>query len=219
MTEPDVRRPDTHGPPAFVAAPFARKTWTATLDSLLSLPIGVASFSYTVVLVAFGIGTAITPLGLPVLAAAVAGARGWGRMERVRAATLLDVRIPSPPPMSRPGRGFFGWLTAALTDVAGWRGLLYLFLLLPLGIVSVVLTVTCWVVAFGHLSYPLWHTSLPDGISMWHPYDPFDTLGESFIVAGVGLVLVFLAPWVGRGCGAVRRGMARGLLGRIGEER
>lgn len=81
--------------PAFLAGPFVRKTWAASLDSLLSLPIGIVSFSYVVVMTAIGVGTAITPLGLPVIAAAVAGARGWGRMERTRAATLLDARIPT----------------------------------------------------------------------------------------------------------------------------
>lgn len=150
--------------PAFLAEPFVRKTWAATLDSLFSLPIGIVSFSYVVVMMAFGIGTAITLLGLPVIAAAVAGARGWGRMERTRAVALLGVRIPAPRPMSFPGPRLFGWLKAALTDGPGWRGLLYLFLLLP-------------------------------------------------------LVLSFLAPWVVRGCAAVRGAMARGLLRRIGEER
>lgn len=219
MTETDVRRPKGHTVPAFLAGPFVRKTWAATLDSLLSLPIGIVSFSYVVVMMAFGVGTAITPLGLPVIAAAVAGARGWGRMERTRAVALLGVRIPAPRPMSLPGPGFFGWLKAASTDGPGWRGLLYLFLLLPLGIASFVLAVTFWALAFGYLTYPLWYIFLPDGIPMWQPYDPLDTFGKSFIVAGAGLVLSFLAPWVVRGCAAVRRAMARGLLGRIGEER
>lgn len=62
---------------------------------MLSLPICIGNFTYVVVMMLFGIGAIITPLGLPVIAAAVAGARGWGRMERTRATTLLDARIPT----------------------------------------------------------------------------------------------------------------------------
>lgn len=105
-----------------------------------------------------------------------------------------------------------------MTDGPGWRGVMHSCLLFPLGLVSFILTVTFWAVRVRGLTYPVWYILLPDGIPIWQPYDPLDTLGESFIVAGVGLVLVFVTPWVVRGCAAVRRVMARGLLGRIGEE-
>ncbi|MFF4649310.1 sensor histidine kinase [Streptomyces sp. NPDC001380] len=114
-------------------APYGARTWAATAYLLLSLPVGLAGFVFTAVLVSVGAGLAVTVVGLPLLAAGLLGCRALASAERVRAARLLGLRVPEPdPPL--PGRpGAAGRIAAVLTDGQGWRAALYFTVLLPWG--------------------------------------------------------------------------------------
>ena len=208
--------------PSFLAAPFSGRTWRETLQGLLNLPVGVFTFSYVTIMISFGAATALTFLGLPVLAVAMVSCRGFAAMERARAAALLGVRVPAPERL-RPRRpGVSAWIRAALADKAGWRGALYSLLLLPVGIVSFTVTVTLWSVALPCASYPLWQWVLPryghePGIELYENNGHTHYLSTVPEIAGVcalGLVLVFLTPQVLRGLAGVQRAMVRGLLSR-----
>lgn len=193
-------------------SPFDRRTWTRTLDALLDLPIGAAGFAYVAVLLSFGLGTAITVLGFPVLAATVIGGRGWAAAERARAFVLLGERTPEPPGAPCLS-GNLGWIKTGLTDAPGWRALLYLVLLLPFGMLSFSLTVSLWAVTLGTLSYPLWYFHLPPGgvPELWE--DAYlDTFGESLLMTAFGVAMLFLVPPLFRGISDIRRALVRGLL-------
>ena len=82
-------------------------------------------------LLSLGFGLLIVWVGVPILIAAVAVIRWFGRVERRRAGWLLGEPIQSlylPP--HRPG--MLGWLHTAVRDTAVWKDLLWLALLLPL---------------------------------------------------------------------------------------
>ncbi|QEU93296.1 sensor domain-containing protein [Streptomyces kanamyceticus] len=62
----------------FWRAPFAAVTYREIGHVLVSLPVAIAGFGFAVAAVALGAGLLVTVLGLPVLAAALAAARGLG---------------------------------------------------------------------------------------------------------------------------------------------
>ena len=213
------RRGEAPGP-GFLAAPFAGRTWGEALQGVLNLPVGIVTFVYTVTLLSFGVGTVITFLGLPVLAATLAGCRGFAGMERARAAALLGLRVPAPAPPRLRRPGLNGWIGATLKAGAGWRAALYSVLMLPLGIITFTATVVLWSVSITCASYPLWQWVLPT-----YAHQPgvelYDNNGHTFYlssvpeiagVCGLGIVMLFLTPQVLHGLANVQRAMVRGLL-------
>ncbi|MCI0685628.1 MAG: sensor domain-containing protein, partial [Sporichthyaceae bacterium] len=113
-------------------------TYRAWLFLLASFPLGVVSFVWIVTTLTVGVATSFTLVGIPVVAVSVLGARVLGSMARPLARWGLGAQIPEPPPVP-PEPGLFGWLRSVLTDAAGWRTMLYLFLLFPIGLAGGVL--------------------------------------------------------------------------------
>ena len=207
--------------PGFMTAPFEKRVWRESLHLLVNLPVGIVAFSYAITMVAFGVGSVLTFVGLPVLAATVLGCRAFGAMERSRARSTLDLDVPAPvfPEQSRPG--LMAWIAATLKSGAGWRSVLYSLLMLPMGVVSFSVALTMWTVGIGYGSYPLWQWVYPaffnrPGMEIYDNNGHTAYLSSVPQIAGAcaaGLLVMFLAPWTVRGLAAVQRAMVRGLLG------
>ena len=129
--------PSDDAPPPARSA-LDRWTWKELAHLLANLPLDIAGFVYTIVMIGVGVGTSVTVIGLPLLAVGLHGARLIGRAERHRARALLGVRVDEPSPMvlSRTERGFFPWLWSSLKDPVGWRAVLYCFIRLPWGVLT-----------------------------------------------------------------------------------
>lgn len=67
-----------HRLPAGLRAPFEARSWREFGYVLVGLPVGILLFTYAVTMVSLGAGLLVTFLGVPVLAAALAGCRGFG---------------------------------------------------------------------------------------------------------------------------------------------
>src|SRR4029077_19498759 len=78
----------------FLIQPFTARTWKETLYLLLSLPVGIVTFSVLVTGLATGAGLLITLLGIPIIWLTFVLARGLADLERMRARTLLDADVP-----------------------------------------------------------------------------------------------------------------------------
>ncbi len=206
--------------PGFLTAPFEGRVWRESLHMLVNLPVGIVAFTYAVTMLTLGVGTVMTFVGLPVLAAALLGCRAFGAMERGRARATLDLDVAGPAPRQPSRPGLMAWIRAVLTSGAGWRSLLYSLLMLPLGIVSFSVTLTLWAAGIGYASYPLWQWVFPHyadmpGLQLYSDNDHTVYLSSVPQIAGVcaaGLVLMFLAPWAVRGLAGIQRAMVRGLL-------
>jgi hypothetical protein len=202
------------GPLSLLTAPFERRTWAETLHLVLDLPLGVFTFSFFVTMLSTGVGTAITVVGLPLIAATVLAGRGIAAMERGRARALLGVSIgPPPAARTRQGQGFVAWLRAGMADRTGWLAILYGVLLLPVGVIGFSLAVAFWSSALGGITYPIWYRWLPmndghRGAQMWPHFYPSEHLATTF---GIGLALLFIAPWIVRGLAYLPRALV-GLL-------
>jgi signal transduction histidine kinase len=131
---------------------FSGRMWKQVLFLLLDLPLAIAGFVCSVTMITLGVGLAVTPLGLPLLAVAVAVCRALGRVERSRARSLLRLDIAEPSPSRRRGRSL-RWMWSSLGDPVAWRSVLYALIRLPWGITAFVVTLVFIVVGWPLLPF------------------------------------------------------------------
>ncbi|MER5943000.1 sensor domain-containing protein [Streptomyces sp. NPDC001928] len=210
-----------HRLPAGLRAPFEGRSWREFGYVLLSLPISIMLFVYAITMVSLGVGLLVTFLGIPVLAAGLAGCRGFGALERARARALLDLEVAEPEPLRMRRRGFMGWMGAVLKSGTSWRSLLYAVLHLPWATFSFVVAVNVWAFGWAMLTYPLWFWVFP----MWAGQDGLQLYGdethrmyldnpfEITVTALVGLLFTLATPWIVRALTTVDRLLVHGLLG------
>ncbi|CAL9546216.1 histidine kinase [Streptomyces griseomycini] len=210
-----------HRLPTALRAPVEGRTWRELGYVLLSLPISILLFTYAITMVSLGAGLLVTFLGVPVLAAALAGCRGFGAVERARARGLLGLEVAEPEPLRMKRRGFMAWIGAVLKSGASWRSLLYAVLQLPWAVFSFVVTVTVWSIGWSLLTYPLWFWLFPlyggqGGIQLYGDEQHriyLDNPFEITVTALVGLLFTIATPWIVRALTTVDRMAVHGLLG------
>lgn len=219
-------------PPApragFWRTPFTRRTWAELLYGLIGLPLGVLGFSLTVTFLALGAGTLVTVIGVFVLAFTVILGRWLGALDRGLLNGLLGERIQRPRPFRGTRRGVLGRPFSRLGDPVGWRGLAYQVVRFPLSVVTFCFTVTFWAYTLAGLTYWIWYRFLPAqhgsdgrmhrGASLWNTDTSgywLDTWPRILVTALIGVVLLWLAPWIVRGFVSVERALGRGLLGPV----
>ncbi|KFG00288.1 histidine kinase [Streptomyces scabiei] len=207
--------------PAGLRAPFEARSWREFGYVLLGLPVGILLFTYAVTMVSVGAGLLVTFLGVPVLAAGLAGCRAFGAMERARARVLLGVEVDRPEPLRPKGRGAMAWMGAVLRSGSSWRQLLYAVVQFPWSVFSFVVAVTFWTYGWALLTYPLWFWVFPvwagqDGLQLYGDETHSVYLNNPFevtVTALVGLLFTMATPWILRGLTMVDRGMVSALLG------
>ncbi|MFJ8185873.1 sensor histidine kinase [Streptomyces sp. NPDC096105] len=210
-----------HRMPSALRVPVEGRAWRELAYVLLSLPVSILLFTYAVTMVSLGAGLLVTFLGVPVLAAALAGCRGIGSVERARARGLLGLDVGEPEPLRLERQGFMGWVGAVLKSGASWRALLYSVLQLPWAVLSFAVTVTFWTLGWSLLTYPLWFWVFPmhagqGGIQLYGDEQHAIYLDNPFeiaVTAGVGLLFTLATPWIVRALTMVDRLMVHGLLG------
>ena len=172
-------------------------------------------------MVSLGAGLLVTFLGVPVLAAALAGSRGFGALERVRARALLGVDVPGPEPLRVTKPGALAWMGAVLKSGASWRSLLYSLVQFPWAVFTFTVTVTLWTLSLTLLTYPLWFWVFPTyagegGLQLYgdeHHRIYLDNPFEITVTALVGLLFTLATPWLVRALTTVDGLLVRGLLG------
>jgi hypothetical protein len=139
--------------PAVIAGDFAYL--------VLSLPIGIVTFTVAVTGISLAGGLLITLVGIPILVLTLLACRGLAAVERARAALVLGETIRgAEKPWKRDG----AWETtkAVVSDPGAWRDVLWAIVLMPIGIATFTIAVTLWTTALGLLTSPIWWWALPD---------------------------------------------------------
>ncbi|MFJ4711317.1 sensor histidine kinase [Streptomyces sp. NPDC088785] len=208
--------------PAWLRAPVEGRTWREFWYQMLSLPISIAFFVWAVTMTSVGVSLLITFIGVPVLAAALAGARGFGALERARARGLLGLDVGTPEPVrTRRGGGPLAWMGATLKSGVSWRHLLYGVLHFPWATFAFSVALTFWTTGWALFTYPLWRWIFPmyagqAGLQLYgddHHSVFLDNPFEIAVTSLAGLLVVLATPWILRGLTTVDRLMVGGLLG------
>jgi hypothetical protein len=189
-----------------------------TLFLLSSLPLGIFWFLVLVVLLLVGLPLTIVWVGLPILGLAMLMSIVGANTERWRLAVLLGTRL-SYPYRPLPRGTVLVRVRRRATDPALWRGMLYLFGLLPIGLVEFVVI---FIMAFSAAlaTYPLWFWTLPEGQGLlWSGVFVADTLPEAVLVMIVGLVAATAAAVFVLEVARAHAYLGRVLLGPSGRER
>jgi signal transduction histidine kinase len=169
---------------------FDARTYGRILYLVLALPLAVAEFTFLVTAISFGIGTAVTLIGIPVLIGTVWAWRWIAELERRLIGRLIGVEIPSPYRPDPPQEHWWTRIAARLSDPATWKDLAFLLLQLPLGILSFTIAASVIGVGLGGLLAPAYYWALSDGT--WITAIHVDTLGEALAVVPLGALVLLL---------------------------
>ncbi|MFG2347164.1 sensor histidine kinase [Streptomyces phaeochromogenes] len=207
--------------PAALRAPIEARSWREFGYLMLSLPISIIMFTFAVTMVSLGAGLLVTFLGIPVLAAGLAGCRGLGALERTRARGLLGLDVAAPEPLRMTKQGPMAWMGAMLKSGASWRHLLYAVLHFPWAVFAFSVAISFWTYGWAMLTYPLWFWLFPvyggqDGLQLYGDQGHSIYLDNPFeitVTALVGLLLTMATPWIVRALTQVDRLLVHGLLG------
>jgi signal transduction histidine kinase len=185
---------------------------------LLSLPMGILTFTVAVAGWGTAISSLLTFIGVPIAVLTIAAMRGLSRIERRRAAVVLREPVPEHYAVRLPFRRedwsrlhiIWSWFKGLFQDRQMYRDLAYGLLLLPIGVVSFTVLTVAVTMTVGFITFPTWWWALPDGwdTGLWH----IDTWADAGILAGAGLVLLPIAALLVRGTSVVTANIACGLL-------
>jgi signal transduction histidine kinase len=214
----------------FLLTPVSKRTALEILYALLSVPLGLLGFAYVIASLLLGVGLTVTLIGLPLIAAAVFGARMLGSLQRRMAASLLGFEAePPPPPRAASTQGLFARLGAALSDLPAWRAVGYLVFRAPLSAAYLMAIVFFVIWGVLGLTYPIW----------WAVFDPtqidshgmrhhaglefgttyVETWPSALLVSLGGVAVLLVMPWVLKALLWIDKLLISALLGSSRSER
>jgi hypothetical protein len=195
------------------------QTYLNALYVFLAFPLGLFYFIFLVTGLSLGVGLAILWVGFLILLAVFAGWYGLAAFERQMAIWLLHENIP--PMLKQDLTGKITWqkFLAVLGSPVTWKGLAYLFVKFPLGILSFVVMVTAVSVSASLIAAPFYYRWFPPTVNFivngnaWNPGWVIDTLPEALALSLLGVVVVFISLHVINGLAWVSGKFARVMLG------
>ncbi|MGP3967921.1 sensor domain-containing protein [Streptomyces sp. 6N223] len=208
---PTTPRPQAHTAHSAPSTPAAGGLGPRLGYLLAGLPLGVAAFVTAVTGFAAGLGTLPIWLGLPILAATLAAARGFAALERRHVEAVTGRALPAPAYRARGGG-----VVRALSDPQSWRDFTHALVSFPLRIVTFSLALVWTVGGVGQLLYGLWSWPIPRDEGEAGLLDlMFDIDSRAADIAfhtAIGVVLLATAAPVLRALTAAQTSLARALL-------
>ncbi len=178
----------------FFMAPFRLQTYANLLYLALAFPLGLVYFIFLMVGLPLGYGLVVVWVGIPILGLVFAGSWWMSALERRLAIGLLGARVPpmAPPPTSEV-QGFWQRMKAFFSNPVTWKGMGYLLLKLPVGVVSFTALVTLLSLSVSLTLVPIlwpWADFSADfDIVIWGP----TTFGGALFVGLIGALLLFVS--------------------------
>jgi signal transduction histidine kinase len=180
-------------PARFVRAALRPQTFLNLLYLLAAFPLGLAYFIVLVIGISVGAALAVVIVGLGILLATLGATLLMAAVERGMARALLGVPIAQPVdrrdlrPLKRVGR----WLRDPVT----WKGLVFVALKFPLGVVTLALVAASAFLSLVFLFAPLIVLVTPVTVFGWIVETPLQAL--PLTVVGVPAVLLALLLYNG----------------------
>ena len=190
----------------FLLRPFRAQTWRELAYLLLGGVVSAFAFG---LLLAGVIATAvllITLVGVAVFVVFAFAARGMAWLERRRAVLVLREQVDGV--YRAPARpGFLALLKSSAADPQTWKDVAWLAIVSILGFGFAVAAAVVWGVTGWLLTYWMYWWTLPEAaLPEWGPGNRLDTWGWAALAAGIGVVLLFVVPWI---CAALAQAQAR----------
>lgn len=193
----------------------AGRTLLNTLYLLLSFPLGLAYFVFLAVGFALGFGLIITVLGAPILILVLLGSWQLTRLERMLTVRMLGAQIDpvsrsTTDTWTRSERGASsaghwlaqGWtyITSYLKHPVTWKGLVYLLVKLPFGLLVLFILLSLGSLSAVFLTAPFFYESIANDLYRENAQvgwvtlggEMIDTLGEALIASVVGVVFLIM---------------------------
>lgn len=198
----------------FFKAPFRLRTYTNLLYLALAFPLGLFYFIFLSVGLSVGAGLTLVWIGIPILALVFAGTWGFSALERQLAIHALGAAVPPmSPAVMAPVQTVWQRVKAFFSNPVTWKGMAFLLVKLPLGIVSFVSIIFLLVTSLAFLVVPF--------VWQWGPADfdaegvvfLVDTWGEALLCGFFGLGLLFVSLNLLNGLALIWRWTATVLLG------
>lgn len=164
---------------------FAKpKMYLTLLYLFLAFPLGLAYFILLVVGFSLGFSLLIIWVGIIILALLFPTIWLLISFERLQTTHLLGMPIPITAPATSENTALWQKLKSFLTDPATWKGVLFILLKFPIGIISFVFLVTGFAVLFSMIFSPLIISWNPIHFGVWK----VDTISEAIGLCMVGLM-------------------------------
>lgn len=191
------------------------QTYLNYLYLFLAFPLGLIYFIFLVIGISFGLATLIVWVGLVILLIVIGGWWLLAGFERSMAISLLHVDIPSmSTPKTEKAQTSLEKLGAFLSNPVTWKGLIFLLLKFPLGIISFVVLVTLTTVTLVLITAPFTYHFVQPEIWLWGgEVMRIDTLGEAFIGMVLGFMMTFISLHIFNALAWVSGQIAKFLLG------
>lgn len=194
----------------FFGAPFAPRTYGNLLFLLLCFPLGVFYFVFLTAGLTVGVSLTLIWIGLAILFLVFAGIWGLTAFERAQAVYLLGARIPPMrPPAGELPQGFFQRIGAFFKNPVTWKGMAYLLVKFPLGILTFVPLVTLISLSAALVLAPFYYEWPGIDMLWWQ----VDTLSEALLCSAIGLATLLVSLNVLNGLAFVWRLIATQMLG------
>lgn len=199
---------------AFLASFFgvliSGRSYLNVLYLWLAFPLGLIYFVLLVTGFSLGIGLMIIWIGLGILFVLMLAIWALEGLERVLAIGLLGAEVPVRLPASE-AVGAKNWLKAVFKSSSLWKGIAFLFIKFPLGMV-------CWIVSVVTLSVSLALTLSP--VSYWFGWSSiviedwvFDPTVAWPVLSIVGFFMLLLTLHLHNAMGWVWKKLAELMLG------
>lgn len=176
---------------------------------LLAFPLGIFYFVYLITGFSIGLSLLYFFIGLPFLLLTMFSWRIFARFEGFQARWLLKEAVLADQPLSwNEANGFWNWITSRLSSKYTWKGLVYLLLKAPLGLVSFIVTVTMASVSGVLIIAPLIYKFVDYEL----PWGAISTLPQALSLTAFGLALGLLSLHLFNGLAAIFRWLSKNLL-------
>lgn len=164
---------------------FAKpKMYSTLLYLFLAFPLGLAYFILLVVGFSLGISLLIIWVGLIILALLFPAIWLIISFERLQTTHLLGITIPATQPDVTESPGLWQKIKSFLTDSGTWKGLTFILLKFPIGLVSFVILVTGIALLFSMIFSPIIIPFSSINFGFWK----VDTISEAIGLSLLGLM-------------------------------
>ena len=188
-----------------------RQTYLNILYHLLSFPTGLIYFIFIVTFLSVGIGLVVVWIGIPILIGLLAAVYGLSTFERFMAIKMLGVDIPSRR-KQKAAEGLWNKVKALISNPETWKGMLYLLIKFPLGIISFSITVGLIAASVGLAATPILSAFHRTDWGVWSER-LYSSPVAVIATCVLGVILAFLTLHILNGAAKLYAKLAKILLG------